>query len=95
MALSRETVENVAGLARIKLKQDEIEKLSHQLQAIVVFIDTLKQVDIKDIKPTSHILPIDTIVREDIPTGSLPVDKALENAPRRKSTFFGVPKVLD
>lgn len=95
MSITRETVEYVAHLARMELKPKELEKLSQQLQDIMGFIDKLKKVDIKDINPTSHILPIDNVLREDNPGESLPVDKVLKNAPRKEGNFFVVPKIIE
>ncbi len=95
MAISKDTVKYVAHLARIELKPKELEKLSQQLKDILGFIDKLKKLDIKEISPTSHILPINNVFREDIPRRSLPSDKVLENAPQKQGNFFGVPKVIE
>jgi len=95
MSITKDVVQNVAHLSRIDLTPEELEKLSKQLQAIVDFIDTLRKVDVENVAPTSHILPVNNIFREDIPCQSLPVDKALSNAPLREGNFFGVPKVID
>ncbi|MFH1269512.1 MAG: Asp-tRNA(Asn)/Glu-tRNA(Gln) amidotransferase subunit GatC [Candidatus Omnitrophota bacterium] len=95
MAITKDTVKYVAHLARIDLSPKELEKLSHELKEILGFIDRLTKVDIKDIAPTSHILPINSVLREDRPAESLPSDKALENAPKKQGSFFGVPKVIE
>jgi aspartyl-tRNA(Asn)/glutamyl-tRNA(Gln) amidotransferase subunit C len=95
MAISKETVEHVAHLARIELPAKELEKFSRQLQAILDFIDKLKEADIKDTSPTSHILPISNVLREDKPQASLPVEKVLKNAPSPEGNFFSVPKVIE
>lgn len=95
MGISKETVKYVAHLARIELEAKELERLSLQLQAILDFIDKLKGLEVKDTKPTSHILPVNNVFREDSPGESLPVAKALENAPQRKGNFFSVPKIIE
>jgi aspartyl-tRNA(Asn)/glutamyl-tRNA(Gln) amidotransferase subunit C len=95
MAINKETVKYVAGLARIELQPKELEKLSGQLQDILEFIDKLKEIDTASINPTSHILPINNVLREDKSADSLSADQALENAPRREDNFFGVPKVIE
>lgn len=95
MAITKETVKYVAHLARIELKPKELEKLSGQLKEILDFIDELKKVDIKDISPTSHILPINNVLRKDSLKPSLSIEKALENAPQKEGNFFGVPKVIE
>ena len=95
MSLSPETVKYVADLSRIELTQAELEKLSKQLVSILDYIDQLKELDVSNVAPTSHILPLQNIVRQDIPTKSLTPDKALHNAPDRQGNFFGVPKVIE
>jgi len=95
MAIDKQTVKYVAHLARIDLQENELDKLSRQLHDILGFIDKLKKIDVKDINPTSHILPINNVLREDAPQESLPSQKALENAPQREGGFFVVPKVIE
>jgi len=95
MALSQETVKYVADLSRIELTPEELEKLSKQLQAVLGFIDQLNRLDVSNIACTSHILPINNVLREDSPRDSLPVNKTLSNAPRKKDNFFVVPKVIE
>jgi len=95
MAISKETVEYTANLARIELEPQELEKLARQLQDILGFIDKLNKVDIKGILPTSHILPVGNVLRPDLPKGCLPADAVLANAPEKDGNFFVVPKVIE
>ena len=95
MAIDKDTVKYVANLARIALEPGELEKLSQQLVDILGFIGKLKKVDVEKISPTSHILAINNVLREDEPRGSLPAEKALMNAPCKEENFFVVPKVIE
>lgn len=95
MAIDKKTVEYVAHLARIELKPAELDKLAGQLKDILGFIDKLNKVDVSGIKPTSHILDINTVLRSDIPRPSLPVNKTLDNTPEKDGNFFVVPKVIE
>ncbi|MFH1442163.1 MAG: Asp-tRNA(Asn)/Glu-tRNA(Gln) amidotransferase subunit GatC [Candidatus Omnitrophota bacterium] len=95
MEITREIVEYVAHLSRIELDSKELEKLSGQLTDILDFIDKLKKVDVTNIEPTSHILSINNVLRDDILAGSLDAQKALENAPDKNEKFFIVPKVIE
>lgn len=95
MALTKETVEYVAHLARIELESKELEKLSRQLEDILSFIDNLKRIDTQNILPTSHILPIHNVLRPDTPKESLPSEEVLRIAPLREGNFFVVPKVIE
>ena len=95
MSIDKNTIESVAHLARIELKSDELERLSGQLQHILGFIDKLKQVDVEDVFPTSHAIAVSNVLRDDLVEISLPVDKALVNAPSKKKNAFLVPKVIE
>ena len=95
MAISREIVQKTAHLSRIALEEHELDKFARQLQAILSFIDTLSKVDVSSVSPTSYILPINNVLRDDLPGESLPIDKTLANAPKKDGRFFGVPKVIE
>lgn len=95
MALAREQVEKVANLARLKLSDAETERMSHQLGAILGYVELLQSVDTTDIEPLAHCLPIHNVLREDEVADSLPVDEALANAPKRTGDFYSVPAILD
>lgn len=95
MQISKETVEHTARLACIELNSKELEKFSRQLHDILDYIDKLSKLNLKEVKPTDHILSISNVLREDEPRKSLAVDKALMNAPEREGSFFVVPKVIE
>ncbi len=95
MDITKDTVKYVEHLARIDLQSKELETLSLQLKEILNFIDKLNKLDTKDATPSNHILPINNVVREDIPGESLPIKKVLENAPLKKGNFFVVPKIIE
>ncbi len=95
MSIDKKTVDYVANLSRIELKESELEVLAGQLKGILDFIDKLSKLDVSKVEPTSHILPINTVLRSDSLKDSLSSDKALENAPRRSGEFFSVPKVIE
>jgi aspartyl-tRNA(Asn)/glutamyl-tRNA(Gln) amidotransferase subunit C len=95
MAISKQTIEYVAHLSRISLAPQELEKFSGQLAQIITFIDTLKQLDVEQVSPTSHILPLQNVLRQDIPRQSLPVAQVLADAPSQQDNLFAVPKIID
>jgi aspartyl-tRNA(Asn)/glutamyl-tRNA(Gln) amidotransferase subunit C len=95
MSIDRETIKHVAHLARIDLQEKELERLSLDLYAILNFIDKLNKLNVEQVKPASHILPISNVLRQDDPHISLSAQKALENAPSRKGNFFSVPKIIE
>jgi aspartyl-tRNA(Asn)/glutamyl-tRNA(Gln) amidotransferase subunit C len=95
MSLSADDVRWVAHLARLELSEDELAIMTPQLQAIVDYVDQLKQINTEGVEPLAHPLPIQNVFRADEPAPSLPVDAALANAPAQQGDFYRVPAVLD
>ncbi|MBN2831396.1 MAG: Asp-tRNA(Asn)/Glu-tRNA(Gln) amidotransferase subunit GatC [Candidatus Omnitrophica bacterium] len=93
--IDKKTVEYVANLARIELKEKELDKLSGQLGDILGFIDKLKEVNVDSVPPTSHAISIGNVLRDDSLKESLPVNKALSNSPLKNGSSFIVPKVIE
>ncbi|MGA1840583.1 MAG: Asp-tRNA(Asn)/Glu-tRNA(Gln) amidotransferase subunit GatC [bacterium] len=95
MKITKEQVEYVANLAKLDITEEEKEIFTKQLDSILSYMDKLNQLDTRDIDPTSHVLPIKNIFREDEVKSSLPLEEALANAPDRKDGFFRVPRVIE
>ena len=95
MKITKEQVEYVANLAKLDISEEEKEIFTKQLDNILSYMDKLNQLDTRDIDPTSHVLPIKNIFREDEVKPSLPLEEALANAPDRKDGFFRVPRVIE
>ena len=95
MKITREEVEHVARLARLGLSEEERERMRAQLDAILTYIDKLNELDTTDVEPTSHVIPITNVFREDKVWTSLSQDEALTNAPDRQEAFFRVPRILE
>ncbi len=95
MAITKETVEYVAHLARIELQPKELDKLSEQLKQILGFIDTLKKIEAAKIPPILNLSQDTNVKRGDTPRNSLLTDKALENSPSKEGKFFVVPKIIE
>ena len=87
-------VRYIAHLARLELSLDEEEKFTHQLGRILSYVEKLRELDTTNIPPTSHVLPVKNVFREDKLCSSLLPEEALSNAPCRKENYFKVPKVL-
>ena len=95
MRVGRKEVEHVAMLARVELSEEEKEHYSEQLSAILEFFDRLKNVNTRQVPPTSHVLDLVNALRDDTIHPSLDVDESLRNAPDRADRFYRVPKILD
>jgi aspartyl-tRNA(Asn)/glutamyl-tRNA(Gln) amidotransferase subunit C len=93
--ISKEQVEHVAHLARLAITEEEAEKFSKQLDAIITFSEQLNELDTTNVKPTSHVLPLKNVMREDKATKGLPREEVLKNAPDHKDGQIRVPSVLE
>jgi aspartyl-tRNA(Asn)/glutamyl-tRNA(Gln) amidotransferase subunit C len=91
VAISRDDVLHVAGLARLDLSEDEIERFREQLNAILEAVGKVAELDLSDVEPTAHPLDLVNAWAEDEPRPSLSVEEALANAPDREGDFFRVP----
>ena len=91
MAISREEVLHVAKLAHLDLTDEEVEKFSEQLSAILDAVSKVSELDLSDVPPTSHPLDLVNVWREDEPGPSLSLDDVFANAPAREDDFFRVP----
>jgi aspartyl-tRNA(Asn)/glutamyl-tRNA(Gln) amidotransferase subunit C len=95
MNITREDVEKVAKLARLAITEAETEMFAKQLSQILAHVDKLNQYDTEGIDPTATVLGQTNVFREDVVCPSLPVDKALANAPERAADWLSVPKILE
>ena len=88
-------IEYVAHLARLTLDINEIATFSSQLDTILEYINKLNEVDTRNVLPTSHVLPLKNVFREDVIKPSLTPEEALKNAPARQGDFFKVPRIIE
>jgi aspartyl-tRNA(Asn)/glutamyl-tRNA(Gln) amidotransferase subunit C len=88
-------VKYVAHLARIALSPDEQEKLGAQISGILGYIEKLNQVDVSQIEPTAHAVPLVNVFRPDEVRPSLTNEEALRNAPASANGLFMVPKIVE
>ncbi|OPY74517.1 MAG: Glutamyl-tRNA(Gln) amidotransferase subunit C [Syntrophorhabdus sp. PtaU1.Bin050] len=95
MKITKDVVEYVAHLGRLELEPDEVELYTMQLGRILDYVDALNKLDTEGIEPTSHAVPLDSVMREDEVRDSIGVDGSLQNAPERKETFFKVPPIIE
>ncbi len=95
MKLSIQEVEHVARLARLALTEEEKELFSRQLSDILTYIQKLKELNTDGVPPTSHVLPLKNVFREDRVRPSLLRERSLSNAPEQEGGFFRVPKIIE
>lgn len=95
MQITKSDIEHVAKLARLNLTEDEKEKYTKEMGAIIGFVDKLNELDTTGIQPTAHILPIQNVFREDDVKPSFDREKLFQNAPQKKDGCILVPKVVE
>jgi aspartyl-tRNA(Asn)/glutamyl-tRNA(Gln) amidotransferase subunit C len=91
VSISREDVLHVASLARLDLTDDEVERLTAELGAIIEAVSKVSELDLADVPPTSHPLALVNAWAEDEPQPSLPLEDVFANAPAREGDLFRVP----
>ena len=95
MASAEIDVNYVAHLARLELTLEEQKQLGAQLGSILGYIEKLRELDVTNVEPTAHAVPLVNITRPDEIRESLPHEDALRNAPRQSNGLFIVPKVVE
>ncbi len=94
MKITKKNIENVAHLARLNLKEDELELMTGQLDNILSYANKLKKIDTAGIKPTFHVFSISNAFREDKVKTSLTQIEAVANGPQQNGESFQVPRVI-
>ena len=95
MALTRDEVLHVARLARVHLTDADVEKFREQLSTILGHFDVLRQIDTTGVEPTTHTLPLESVMAPDVPADSLGADEVLAVAPSTHEGYLRVRAVLE
>lgn len=93
--ITDEMINYVSILAKLDLDGDERNKAKEEMQKMLNYVDKLKELDTDGIEPTSHILPVDNVFREDVVTNDDDRDNMLANAPKKKDGQYLVPKTVE
>jgi aspartyl-tRNA(Asn)/glutamyl-tRNA(Gln) amidotransferase subunit C len=89
--IDRDQVLHVARLARLRLSDEELERMPAELSKILEHVERMNQLDLEGVEPTSHVVDLHNVLREDAPRPSLPREKALQGAPDPADGGFRVP----
>jgi aspartyl-tRNA(Asn)/glutamyl-tRNA(Gln) amidotransferase subunit C len=89
--IDRDQVLHVARLARLRLTDDEVERMSSELSAVLDHIENISRLDLDGVEPTSHVVELENVLREDEPRPSWPREVVLEPAPDAADDGFRVP----
>ena len=89
--IDREQVLHVARLARLRLTDDEVERMAGELSGILEHVDRISELDLDGVEPTSHVIALENVLRPDEPRPSWSRDEVLERAPDPAAGSFRVP----
>lgn len=95
MSISNNDVQHVAKLARLNLTAEEEHTLTGQLNAILKYAEKLNELDTENIEPTTHVLHVSNVMREDETKESLSIEQVMRNAPDEEDGQFKVPAVME
>jgi aspartyl-tRNA(Asn)/glutamyl-tRNA(Gln) amidotransferase subunit C len=93
--ISTDQVKHAAHLARLAITEEEAEKFTQQLDSIIAFAEQLNELDTDGVEPTSHVLNLTNVLREDKAEEGLPREDVLKNAPEHQDGQFKVPSILE
>lgn len=89
--IDREQVLHVARLARLRLSEEEVERMSRELSGILDHVEAIASLELDDVEPTSHVVRLENVTREDVPVPGLAHEEALASAPEQAAGSFRVP----
>lgn len=92
--ISRSEVAHLARLARLDVTEGELDSFAGQLDVILQSMQSLREVNTENVRPTSHAVPLTNVYRDDVPLPSLDRDAALAGAPDAVEDRFRVPRIL-
>ncbi|MFZ2198601.1 MAG: Asp-tRNA(Asn)/Glu-tRNA(Gln) amidotransferase subunit GatC [Thermodesulfovibrionales bacterium] len=89
------SIEHLAQLARLSVSDNEKTLFADQIEGILSYMDKLNELDTSAVEPTSHVISLSNVAREDLLKDSLQRENALRNAPDRTDKFYRVPKIIE
>jgi aspartyl-tRNA(Asn)/glutamyl-tRNA(Gln) amidotransferase subunit C len=95
MSVDLATVKRVARLARIAVSEDDAERMTGELNAILGFVEQLGEVDVAGVEPMTSVIPMEMKKRQDVVSDGAIPDRIVANAPATAENFFLVPKVVE
>lgn len=93
--ISKEEAKHVANLARLAITEEETDMITKQLDSIITFAEHLNELDTTNIEPTTHVLHMKNVLREDKSAPGLPREEVLKNAPDHQDGQIRVPGIME
>src|SRR3990170_1277198 len=95
MGIDRSAVDHIARLARLDLSEEERTRMQEELAHILAHAEKIQELDLDDVPPTSHSVPLSNVMRADQVSPSLSQEDALANAPETQDGRFKVPRIIE
>ena len=95
MRLTRDDIESVAYLSRLELSEEEKDKFTGYINRLLENFEKLQELNTDGVEPTSHVIPVANVFRQDEPRPSLPVEDVIANGPQVAEDCFVVPRVVE
>lgn len=89
--IDRDQVLHVARLARLRLSDEEVERMADELSSILEHVERIEELDLEGVEPTSHVVDVENVLRPDEPRPSWPRERVLAVAPDATDDGFRVP----
>ncbi|TMN22790.1 Asp-tRNA(Asn)/Glu-tRNA(Gln) amidotransferase subunit GatC [Lentibacillus cibarius] len=93
--ISTDQVKHVANLARLAVTEEEADMFAKQLSSIIDYAEQLNELDTTNVEPTTHVLDLKNVMRNDEPKDWISKEDALQNAPDKQDGYFRVPSILE
>ena len=95
MKVTKNDVEHVADLARLRFNEEDLGRFTEQMNEILTYMEKLNELDTSDVPPTTHAMALSNVFREDLILESLDEESALANAPQAAKGSFQVPRIIE
>ena len=92
--MDEENLKQIARLAKIELKEEEVKEFSPQIRSILALFDEIDEVKTEDVEPTFHVFGLKNVFREDAASPSLAGKDAIKNAPKKERGYIKGPKIM-
>ena len=92
--ITKKDLPHIGWLSRLELSEEDKEKYTPKLNSVLEYFGELDKADTEGVEPTYHVLPMNNVFREDVPTNSLSQEEVLSNAPKNKDGFIKAPRMM-
>lgn len=94
MKISHEEIKNIALLSRLSIEDSQLDAVGKAMNDILSYVEELEELDLTDVEPMAHAVPLQNVFRKDEVKPSLDRELALQNAPEEENGYFKVPRVI-